>query len=825
MAQVNLQMYLIIDTETTGLPGKLSGEPTTWIYQNTARFAAFRAIQFAALLVDAEFNEVARWCYLLNTPVVCSAGALRVHKITDARRAVEGVSVGVVADMLATTLPQATHVIAHNALFDIELVAHEMYAAGRGEVLEMLHAKEYTCSMQIFGKKKLGVLYKAAFARDFDAHDALADCVALRELLARARPKICGNVVMTPGVVAPVAPTILPPLSDEQRAIVEAARAGRDIIVSAVAGSGKTTTALRIAEAIGGLGLILTYNRQLAHESEERARGAGIAAEIRTYHAFAVKYLARECFTDEGMIRALRAGDLTGTPEYSFVLFDECQDMTPVLYELARRIMRARACPLIIMGDPRQNIYRFRGADPKYMTAELWCADDAPRQFVELPLSVSYRLPVAVAAQVAEWSGVNIVGVRGGPAPIMMRGGSVFEARFIDTLCETWQANPSGMLVILPSVRKLGAAGSFQRICDALVARRVPVYVPKDDSEIPGEVQLRNKVGFITYHQSKGLERETVLVCVTEHFTRSWGGWQTWCPNEVYVALTRARSRLYVWSDFDIGEDLDAGAALSRKISVTDLCRHLLPQILVMLPQHVDFEVLAPAGEKLPGATPLTCMYGGREIVEDVSDIIGVMIPGIYSGFDPARKRTEINKYIARVGRQMPETLLSVPDICAAYLYYCVWADRQLHRASQISAFDWISDETVAAALHRMDECYRAREETAGLFEMPHVRDFMGVTITGRVDIDAPRHVWELKYVDAITDAHKLQCAIYSWMTGRPGLLFNIRTGELVHVVPRANFPVFMRAVICAKFHGGTIGRDFDAFEFCRGCNEDLAAM
>lgn len=816
-------MYLIIDTETTGLPGKSSGEPSQWIYQNLARFASFRAIQVAALLVDAEFNEQSRWCYLLNTPVVCSAGALRVHKITDARRAAEGVSMSIVADMLAVILPQVTHIIAHNALFDIELLAHELYVAGRGEVLEMLHAKEYTCSMQIFGKKKLGVLYKAAFAREFNAHDALGDCVALRELLARARPTIRGNVVMTPGAAVPSAVAItLPPLSDEQRAIVEAARAGRNIIVSAVAGSGKTTTALRIAEAIGGLGLILTYNRQLAHESDERSRAAGIAAEIRTYHAFAVKYLAPDCFTDEGMIRALRAGDIAGAPDYSFVIFDECQDMTPVLYELACRIMRGRACPLIIMGDPRQNIYRFRGADPKYMTAEMW-PGYAP--FENLTLSVSYRLPIAIAAQVAEWSGVNIVGVRGGPAPIMMRGGSVFEARFIDTLCETWQANPSGMLVILPSVRKLGAAGSFQRICDALVARRVPVYVPKDDSEIPGEVQLRNKVGFITYHQSKGLERDVVLVCVTEHFTKSWGGWQTWCPNEVYVALTRARSRLYVWSDFDLGEDLDAGAALSRKVTVTDLCRHLLPQILVMLPQHVEFEVLAPAGEKLPGATPLTCMYGGREIVEDISDIIGVMIPGIYSGFDPARKRSEINAYISRVGRQMPAEMLNVPDMCAAYLYYCSWMDRQLHRASQISAFDWISDETVAAALHRMDECYRAREEAPGLFERPYIRDYMGVSIHGRVDIDAPAHTWELKYVDALTDAHKLQCAIYSWMTGRPGLLYNIRTGELVRVLPRDNFPVFMRAVICAKFHGGTIGRDFDAFEFCRGCNEDLAAM
>jgi hypothetical protein len=124
-----------------------------------------------------------------------------------------------------------------------------------------------------------------------------------------------------------------------------------------------------------------------------------------------------------------------------------------------------------------------------------------------------------------------------------------------------------------------------------------------------------------------------------------------------------------------------------------------------------------------------------------------------------------------------------------------------------------------------MGECYRGHEELAGAFESPRVRDFMGVTINARVDIDAPAHTWELKYVDSLTDAHKLQCAIYSWMTGRPGLLFNIRTGELLRILPRANFAIFMRAVICAKFHGGTIGRDFDAFEFCRGCNEELAAV
>lgn len=69
---------------------------------------------------------------------------------------------------------------------------------------------------------------------------------------------------------------------------------------------------------------------------------------------------------------------------FRYLLLDEAQDLNPVLISIARKA----ELPTILVGDPYQSIYRFRGA------VDAMAAFDAP----ELPLTHSWRFGPEVAA-------------------------------------------------------------------------------------------------------------------------------------------------------------------------------------------------------------------------------------------------------------------------------------------------------------------------------------------------------------------------------------------------------------------------------------------
>ena len=78
---------------------------------------------------------------------------------------------------------------------------------------------------------------------------------------------------------------------------------------------------------------------------------------------------------------------------YDLVCVDEAQDMNAAQVEIARRIVRLGG-RVVVVGDDRQAIYRFRGADCgsiDRLKAEL--------EAVELPLTVTYRCGKAIVAE------------------------------------------------------------------------------------------------------------------------------------------------------------------------------------------------------------------------------------------------------------------------------------------------------------------------------------------------------------------------------------------------------------------------------------------
>lgn len=87
----------------------------------------------------------------------------------------------------------------------------------------------------------------------------------------------------------------------EQAAIVDAARTGENVVITAGAGTGKTSTLRMIAETLPGRGLYLAYNRAIADDA-----AAIFPSNVQCLTAHAIAY--RKVVAGTGRVERLRSG-------------------------------------------------------------------------------------------------------------------------------------------------------------------------------------------------------------------------------------------------------------------------------------------------------------------------------------------------------------------------------------------------------------------------------------------------------------------------------------------------------------------------------------
>jgi len=174
-------------------------------------------------------------------------------------------------------------------------------------------------------------------------------------------------------------------LSTAQLAIINDSRS-KHIVVAAGPGSGKTRVlvhklaSLMLMEDIRHDQLLMvTFSRAAATEFKKRLMGLiGNAAnfvDIKTFHSYCFDLLGRvgSIEKSEGIIREatkkIMAGEIeTGKITKSVLVIDEAQDMTQDEFLLISALMKKNEdMRVIAVGDDDQNIYSFRGSDPKYL--------------------------------------------------------------------------------------------------------------------------------------------------------------------------------------------------------------------------------------------------------------------------------------------------------------------------------------------------------------------------------------------------------------------------------------------------------------------------
>ena len=89
-------------------------------------------------------------------------------------------------------------------------------------------------------------------------------------------------------------------LNNEQRKIIYHVKKGKNVVVDAVAGTGKTTVTLKIAKSNPVKKVLqLTYNKSLKHEVREKIKKEKITnIKVHTYHSLAYNYYSNKGHKD-----------------------------------------------------------------------------------------------------------------------------------------------------------------------------------------------------------------------------------------------------------------------------------------------------------------------------------------------------------------------------------------------------------------------------------------------------------------------------------------------------------------------------------------------
>ena len=128
--------------------------------------------------------------------------------------------------------------------------------------------------------------------------------------------------------------------STEQNNVIDLCSKNQNVIVDAVAGSGKTTTLLGIATESNNLMLAVLYNKSLKDETRQKAATMGLGLlEVHTYHALARKYYDNSLCTDNGIIQVIKEckRPIKQLPRWCRIIIDEVKDMSPLYFKLIQK--------------------------------------------------------------------------------------------------------------------------------------------------------------------------------------------------------------------------------------------------------------------------------------------------------------------------------------------------------------------------------------------------------------------------------------------------------------------------------------------------------
>jgi len=694
------------------------------------------------------------------------------------------------------------------------------------------------------------------------------------------------------------------PASKEQHEIVLSLHTN-NVMINAVAGSGKTTTILHISEHFKSEKiLVITYNSKLRLETREKIRKYNLDnIEVHTFHSFCRKNYNSSCKSDTE-IREIFHDEFVFKKNnnkvvFDIIILDEVQDMSPLYYQLFCKLFKDNnklQTKIGMFGDFRQSIFSFNKSDERYITLyDKLFYNMNNFNWGERKLQTSFRITNTIATFLNEcmFNTEIIIAKKHSeykPRYLFCNGfentctcqnGKIYNVIFLEfqKIIKELHYLPEDIFILAPSIKSRKYVEKDNIYDDTDTKKRgcrhfgpkhsktpvlilenlikkympdIPIYVPLSDEGEVDETIISNKLAFLSFHQSKGLERKVVFVFNFDNSYFTYYGKdlsQDKCPNTLYVATTRAKERLILihqsnndflpfvkkdkinhlcdpYYQYKIDEIKERNCPpLDQVYDVIYLTSHLPEDILDKCFEMIDTNIIQDKGSLMKISSSVEGLYGN----ELICDINGIFFPTYYQ-YITTLKIDILDEMINT--QPQPEHIglyekthrmklskinisnVSIQELLFICICYSSFRNKVLYKITQIKHFDWINDEHLKIAKERLDGLNISINSK---YEFILQKKCIDKHIAGRIDLNdfGNNTIYEFKCVTELQKEHYLQLAIYMYMHEKENpnvpnkyYLFNILTNEKIEIIYNSKIINMVEYLIEEKFKSDVVDDD-----------------
>lgn len=586
-------------------------------------------------------------------------------------------------------------------------------------------------------------------------------------------------------------------LSDEQVRFVMEALGGKNILVDACIGSGKTTAIQYLCNVLPPSRriLYLTYNKLLKIDAKAKIRNGNVT--VTNYHGFAFSCLIRRG-VKAGISDLIQRFNAVHPPvtHYDVLIIDEYQDIELELAQMLEYIKyKNPGIQIIAVGDMAQKIYDKTTLDvPPFI-------DQFLGEHIRLEFTRCFRLSDGLAAMLGRVWEKKIVGVNKECRVEIMGQTSV--VRFLakqdpsDILC--LGSRTGDMAKTLNSLEKLYPEKFNKRTVFASIA----------DNDSFGSVEpSKNTAIFTTFDSSKGLERK---ICVVFDFTENYWETRLQKPQQSYeilrnifcVAASRGKSQIV----FAMGKKREAEEKLltERNLATDSRLSHRIQDMDIS--SMFDFKYKEDVEscyrllrvKEIPRTDHSIIKVAESDEMIDLSPCIGIYQEAVF--FNDYSIEKAIDQYFLT---HEDQRFLYNESVQKASLEYKILFLTSMETQQNRYRFQpYVSDQSKLEIIERLQTVFSPEEtvqESCSIgFTDPDGRPFYA---NGRCDVLVSDAVYELKFVLELQHEHFLQCACYMVALGlKVGILWNVRDNKMYQVtVPDRE--KFLDAVVTAITKG-----------------------
>ncbi len=564
-------------------------------------------------------------------------------------------------------------------------------------------------------------------------------------------------------------------LSTEQQEFIDTALSGKDILVDACIGSGKTTSIQILCDNFWDKDVLyLTYNRLLKLDAKEKITDGSVL--VQNYNGFAFICLKRagvSCGISD-QFQMFNKVKPKIPKKYDVLIIDEYQDIEAEMTKMLWHIKES--CPgiqIIAVGDMDQKIY-----DKTVLDVPAFMDDFLAKDYVKMNFTRCFRLSKDIAARYGNIWNKPIIGVNEKCQVDIMSP--------YDVNAFLANQDPKNILCLGARTGQMSRTLNWLETYRSDKFNKSTVYASISDNN-KGSVEPDGSVAiFTTFDSSKGMERP---ICVVFDYNEEYWGTRKNMPNanaEILrnifcVAGSRGKERIIFVDDPKKHMIKD-----STLVNAKDGCNKHFDKPF-MASEMFDFkyredvehmyQMLKFERDDIEGAAHDIIKIDNTDEMIDLSPCIGnYQEASFFKNYDID---ADI-KLASKVRDTRPKYRTENPDLKEKILALAA-IDTKYQRYITQANIDFVSDDQTKLIHDRLRLVFDGSEIVQKDGSVEILADNNDIlTFNGRLDvIDKNGVIYELKFKDELAHENFLQLAFYLITNNAPyGYLWNIKNNE-----------------------------------------------